>query len=162
VDLTNNLSKRAENLIAESRKIAEKLGNDFVGLEHFFLAYNKWSDTTQFDFNVPISDKKTLIKQVKGVKIGETEDDNFHITKDYEAALINSRFHKWIFSDKQIDPRHIYLAAFANYPANKNEYLKILLENKFKITRIKKLIINILFNSWLRNTGIIKAVIVFL
>lgn len=148
------LSKRTEDLIAECRWIAEKLDNDFIGLEHFYLAYSKTVFKDKYEFKLTVTQKKELIKSLKGLKLGGVENNLFPLTKDFEVALKTSTFHKWILKDKYIDPIHIFLSAVSDDTINKGIYLQTLTNNGIRYGNFRKAMIHIHFNRMLRVFGI--------
>lgn len=151
-------SDSVTKLIVETRKIAERLDNDFIGLQHFLLAYNKFDGSVFPEFRLKFSDKKSLIKNIKGVKVTKTKSDNFPLTKDFEFVLESGSFQKWVLFEKVIEPRHLYLSIFSIERKNKSEYLRILESNHIKIGRFRKSMIEIQFNPIFRNLSIAKLV----
>lgn len=152
------LSKRTEDLIAECRWTAEKLENDFIGLKHFYLAYSKAAFKDKYEFKLSLTQKKELIKNLKGFKLGGVKDNLFPLTKDFGNALDASTFHKWILNDKDIEPIHIFLSAASEDGINKNTYLQTLTNNGVKYGSLRKAMIDIHFNRILRVFGLEKLI----
>jgi hypothetical protein len=152
------LSKRSEDLIAECRWTAEKLGNDFIDLNHFYLAYSKAVFKDKYDFKLTLTQKKELIKNIKGLKVGGVKNDQFPLTKDFEIALKTSAFHKWILNDKDIDPIHIFLAAAKVGGLGKGTYLQTLADNGIEYGNFRKAMIDVHFNKVLSVFGVEKLI----
>jgi hypothetical protein len=144
------LSKQTENLIAECRWTAEKLENDFIGLEHFYLAYSKAAFRDKYDFKLTLTQKKEFIKDIKGIKLAGRKDNMFPLTKDFEIALKTSAFHRWILNDKDIDPIHILLSGFSGDAINKGIYLRTLADNGVEYGKFKEMMIDVHFSRVLR------------
>lgn len=64
-------------MIAECRWTAEKLQNDFIGLKHFYLAYSKQNFKDKYDFKLTLTEKKQLVRSVKGIRLARRKDDLF-------------------------------------------------------------------------------------
>jgi hypothetical protein len=152
------LSKRTEDVIAECRRTAEKLQNDFIGLKHFYLAYSKQAFKDKYDFKLTLTQKKELIRSVKGTKLAGRKDDLFPLTTDFENALKTGDFHKWILRDEEIDPIHIFLSAVSEDVVNKRIYLQMLSDNGIKYGNFKRKMIDIHFNKVMRVFGIEKLI----
>lgn len=145
-------------MIAECRWTAEHLENDFIGLKHFYLAYSKTAFRDKYDFKLTLTQKKELIKKIKGLKLGGVKDDQFPLTKDFEIALKTSTFHRWILSDKDVDPIHILLADVSEDTINKGIYLQTLADNGIKYGKFKSMMIDVHFNKALRILGLEKLI----
>ena len=149
-------SDSVQGLIADTRKIAEKLDNDFIGLQHFLLAYNKFDDSALTGLKVSLSIKKDLIRNVKGLKLTKYKSSDFPLTVEFELVLKSSGFQRWVLGDKVIEPKHLYLSIFLIETKHREEYLQILNRNSIKMNSFKKRMIEIQFNPILRFLGIAK------
>lgn len=146
-----------KGLVAETRKIAERLDNDFIGLQHLLLAYNKFDNSDFKELRLTLSDKKELVSNVKGIKLTDsTIDGIFPLTKDLEFVLKNSSFQKWVLADKIVEPKHLHLSIFLLETKNKTEYFRVLDNNNVSLSRAKRSIVNIQFIPILRYLGIAK------
>jgi len=152
------LSKRTEDVIAECRWTAEKLQNDFIGLKHFYLAYSGQGFKDKYDFKLTLTQKKELVRSLKGIKLAGRKDDLFPLTKDFENALKTSDFHRWILSDKEIDPIHLFLSGVSEDVVNKRIYLQMLSDNGITYGNFKRKMIDIHFNKLLRIVGVEKLI----
>lgn len=151
------LSNSVKGLVAETRKIAERLDNDFIGLQHLLLAYNKFDNSDFKELRLTLSDKKELVSNVKGIKLTDsTIDGIFPLTKDLEFVLKNSSFQKWVLADKIVEPKHLHLSIFLLETKNKTEYFRVLDNNNVSLSRAKRSIVNIQFIPILRCLGIAK------
>jgi len=149
-------SDSVQGLIAETRKIAEKLDNDFIGLQHFLLAYNKFDDSALTELKISLSVKKDLIGNVKGLELAKYKSSDFPLTKDFEFVLKCSGFQRWILGDKVIEPKHLYLSILLIDTENRDKYIGILNRNSIQLNSFKKRMIHIQFNPFWRIVGIAK------
>ncbi len=150
------LSNSVKGLVAETRKIAEKLGNDFIGLQHLLLAYNKYDDSNFKELRLTLSDRKELVSNVKGVRLTDSTNSNFPITKDLEFVLKNSSFQKWVLTDKVVEPKHLHLSILLLETKNKTEYFRILENHHISLNSLKRSIVSIQFIPILRYLGVAK------
>jgi hypothetical protein len=107
-------SEETKNVIAESKRIALSLGNDYISTIHFLLADCKLNDRYSIR-NFAFKTEEDLQNFMNELKNGEPEKDLNTVPLTVEAEqTINQAFMLWnnnTYRDDKIYPYHLFLAA---------------------------------------------------
>ncbi|NOS94422.1 MAG: hypothetical protein HOP30_21115 [Cyclobacteriaceae bacterium] len=154
--MTTRFSNEAQNIMAMTKSLAERFGNNYIGVGHFLLCLNAFNQNGRLQIRIKFNDKRNVIGDIRGKKFEGILGNDFPLTKSMEWGLKSSGFHCWIMGDKVILPEHIYLGIIGIEIKNKQKYQDLLRNANIRLSRFKSLLINIYFNPFFRKIGVLR------
>ncbi len=144
-----NFSRRMNDVFSYSREEAVRLGNNYIGLEHFLLGILRDGEGLAVQilmyFGVDLKElKKSIEKAIRNPEGVSVEMENIPLVKQAERALKITKLEARLFKSDVIDTEHMLLAILKddnnlvtnklksygiNYKLVKDEILSIKKEN---------------------------------
>ncbi|WP_460975016.1 hypothetical protein [Spirosoma knui] len=145
LDIQGYFSSDTIKVIKECRQLADRLQSDCLSLYFFLWLYPKYSPVETKEFAFPYSQKKQVIRMLKG-KEGQATPQILQLTSDFEVAIMESDLQQRLLKSKEIKPEHIFLSALSSRHEEKQTYIYFLSRfpiNKYKLLFLRASVLSI-------------------
>ncbi len=146
-------SNEAKNALIAAKETAKRLGNNYVGAEHYLLIFNQFNEDSRFNVKISISDLKEILKKTRGKQLVLKGKADYVLSKQMEDALKLCRFHCWLVGDKTVLPAHIYFGILGYTRENRMIYEKVLKDSGIRLHGLKRWLFKFSFTGFFRNYG---------
>ncbi len=151
--MPRKFSDETKNLLLETKNIAKRLENNYIGVYHFFLCFNDFNQNGRLKLKVTLSEKKEILKDINGKKLDLKGKKEFVMSKQLEESCIMSGFNSWLMGDKDVEPEHIYLGIIGYSTEQKELYMQLIKEANIPLNWLKKILIHFYFTIIFKRIG---------